>query len=78
MHPILERVEKLEKQNRRMKQVGLASLIGAISVVLRGQAGPHNMIEAEHFFAGGASRQVGTGSWRPPRRVRGQLKCWSA
>lgn len=56
---VLKRLEKLEKQNRRIKQIGAAALIVIAAVVLIGQAlatraveaqaSPQCMVEANEF-----------------------------
>lgn len=57
---IVQRLEKIEKQNRTMKCAGLAVLIGVGSIVLMGQASPQSRtIDAEAFVlrdAGGKMR----------------------
>lgn len=48
--PALEkRVERLERENRRLKRVGLLLLAFAVSIILMGQARPATVIEAERF-----------------------------
>ena len=47
---VLERLAHLEKQNRRMKQIGAVVLIVAASVLWMGQAAPTNQtLEAREF-----------------------------
>lgn len=46
---IIERLEKLERQNLRMKQVGIVALVLAAAVVLMGQAPANRIVEAERF-----------------------------
>ncbi|OFV94413.1 MAG: hypothetical protein A3H28_09725 [Acidobacteria bacterium RIFCSPLOWO2_02_FULL_61_28] len=58
----MNRLEKLEKQNRRFKQIGAVALIIVGSVVLMGQAPPPRTVEANEF-----TLRDGSG------RVRGQL-----
>jgi len=49
---IMSRLERVEKENRRMKQVALGVLVIAGSVILMGQARPNKnkTIEAERFI----------------------------
>ncbi len=44
------RLEKLERQNRRLKQVGAVALILTVSVLLLGQASPKKTVEANEFI----------------------------
>ena len=46
---VIERVEILEKQNRRLKQVGAAILVVIISTVAMAQAPRKRTVEAEEF-----------------------------
>ena len=46
---MIERLEKLERQNRRMKQAGAAVLVLAAAVLLMGQASPNRTVEANRF-----------------------------
>ena len=46
---VVERLEKLEKQNRRLKQAGAVALILAAAVLLMGQASPNRTVEANRF-----------------------------
>ena len=46
---ITEHLEKLERQNRRMKQAGVVALIIAAAVLLMGQASPNRTVEANEF-----------------------------
>jgi len=72
--PVIERLEKLERQNRRMKQVGAAALILAAAVLLMGQANPNRKIvastvEAERLVlkdSKGNERVVFSGSGNNP------------
>ena len=43
------RLEKLERQNRRMKQAGAVVLLFAGALLLMGQAPPRRMVEANEF-----------------------------
>jgi hypothetical protein len=48
---ICERLEKLERQNRRMKQIGIVAVIIAASVLLMGQkAAVNRTVEANSFI----------------------------
>ena len=46
---VVERLEKLERQNRRLKQAGAVALILAAAVLLMGQASPNRTVEANEF-----------------------------
>jgi hypothetical protein len=46
---MLERLEKLERQNRRLKQIGAAALIALSSLILVAQTTTHKTIEANAF-----------------------------
>ena len=46
---VVERLEKLERQNRRMKQVGAAVLVLVAAMLLMGQASPNRTVEANEF-----------------------------
>jgi hypothetical protein len=50
MQAVLERLEKLERQNRRLKQAGTAVLIVTALLALMGQASPKKTIEANEFI----------------------------
>lgn len=47
---VMNRLEKLEKQNRRMKQIGALALILVVSVLLMGQAVPKKTVDANEFI----------------------------
>ncbi len=47
---VLERVTKLEKQNRRLKRAGVAVLVGAVSLPFMGQASKSKTVEANGFI----------------------------
>jgi hypothetical protein len=49
------RVERLEKQNRRLKRGGLAVLLAAASVIVMGQARPSTTLGAQSFILRDAS-----------------------
>ena len=49
LEAIANRVAKLEAQNRRLKKVGIASLIVAAAVIAMGQASTKKVIEANEF-----------------------------
>ncbi len=56
---LTERVEKLEGQNRRLKQIGAVVLVIAAAVLLMGQASPNRTVEANEFIltdSGGRER----------------------
>jgi len=50
LQTILERIEKLERQNRRLKQLGIVALIAAASLVVMGEAPLKKTIEANEFI----------------------------
>ncbi len=47
---LTRRVEHLERENRRLKQFGIAALVLIAAVVAMGQARPARTIEAEEFL----------------------------
>ena len=47
---VMDRLEKLEKQNRRIKQIGALALILVGSVLLMGQAPAQRTVEANEFI----------------------------
>lgn len=47
---LMERVERLEKQNRKLKQAGAVALILAAAVFLMGQAAQKKTVEANEFI----------------------------
>ena len=47
---MIERLEKLERQNRLMKQAGAVALVVAAAVVLMGQASRNRTLEANAFI----------------------------
>ena len=53
-----DRLLKLEKQNRRFKQLGVAALIGVAALVVMGQAPSKKTIEANEFVLRDASGNV--------------------
>ena len=55
---LMERLEKLEKQNRRLKQVGAVALVLAASILLMGQAPARRTVEANEFILKDASGNV--------------------
>jgi hypothetical protein len=55
---VLERVTNLEKENRRLKQIGIAALIAACSLVVMGQASQRKTIEANEFILKDTSGNV--------------------
>lgn len=50
MHTICERVERLERENRTLKRVGIAALALMATAVLMGQARPSRTVEAEKII----------------------------
>ncbi len=57
-HALAERIENLENQNRRLKQVGAVALIIAAAVLLMGQASPQRTVEANEFVLKDSSGTV--------------------
>jgi len=49
LHALAERVAKLESQNRRFKQAGIAALVLASTAVLMGQTHTSRVLEANEF-----------------------------
>jgi hypothetical protein len=49
LNGIVARLERVEKENRRLKQSGIVILLGACALVLMGQAQSHRVLEAEKF-----------------------------
>ena len=47
---VMNRLERLEKQNRRIKQIGALALILIASVLLMGQASSKRTVEANQFM----------------------------
>src|SRR5437773_1783635 len=47
---ISERLEKLERENRRLKRAAMASLLIAASIIFMGQAQRRRTLEAESFI----------------------------
>ena len=39
----LRRLERLERENRRIKRIGVCALFGAVVLIVMGQAGPSNV-----------------------------------
>ena len=52
------RVEKLERENRRMKQIGLVAALFASTLILGGEAKTNKVVEANEFRLLDASRKV--------------------
>jgi len=50
LEEIRGRLISLERQNRRLRQIGVAALVLAASLVLMGQASPKKTIEANEFI----------------------------
>jgi len=85
---LTERVEKLERQNRRLKQAGAVALIISAAVLLMGQASPNRTVEANEFILkdeGGTVRgRLHMGADGPllalldaNGQVRAQLRGWN-
>lgn len=55
---ILSRLERVERQNRRMKQIALGIGVLVCSILLTAQARPNRTIEAERFIVKDASGKV--------------------
>ena len=55
---VVERLEKLENQNRRLKQAGAVALIIAAAILLMGQASPNRTVEANEFILKDSSGTV--------------------
>jgi hypothetical protein len=58
---MMERLEHLEKENRRIKRIGAAILFGAVASLVMGQSKPDNIakvIDAERFVVRDASGAV--------------------
>ena len=47
---VMNRLERLEKQNRRFRQIGAVALVLIGSVLLMGQASPKRTVEANEFL----------------------------
>jgi hypothetical protein len=58
LHALAERVAKLEAQNRRLKQAGIAALVLASAAVLMGQSQTSRIIEANEFHLKDADGNV--------------------
>lgn len=58
LQSLIERVEKVEKQNRRLKQIGLGVAVLAGAVLLMGQARSNRTIEAEKFVLKDANGRI--------------------
>jgi hypothetical protein len=56
---IRSRLEKLERENRRLKSMGGLAALVAVSLFLMGQAKPDRTLEAERFVLKDASGNVG-------------------
>jgi len=56
---VLARLDKLERQNRRLKRAGAVALIAVAAIVLMGQAAPKSrIVEAEKFVLRDAKQRV--------------------
>jgi hypothetical protein len=58
LEAVIERVGKLERQNRRMKRAGAVALILATAVFLMGQGASKKTVEANEFILKDASGKV--------------------
>jgi hypothetical protein len=58
LNAVIARLEKVEKENRRLKRAGITCLLVAACVVLMGQARPSRTLEAERFVLKDASGRV--------------------
>lgn len=59
---VLARLDKLERQNRRLKQAGAVVLVLAAALLLMGQASPNRTVEANEFVLKNANGDV-FGRW---------------
>ena len=59
---VVERLEKLERHNRKLKQMGAVVLVLAASVLLMGQAAPKKTVEANEFILKDENGRI-SGSW---------------
>jgi len=59
---VVERLEKLERQNRRLKQAGAVALIIAAAVLLMGQVSQNRTVEANEFVLKNSNGDV-RGRW---------------
>lgn len=50
---LIDRVEKLERQNRWMKRIGIGAFVLASAVAVMGQASTKKVIEANAFHVSG-------------------------
>jgi hypothetical protein len=55
---IVSRLERVERENRRLRQAGLVALLVAVAVVLMGQGRPRRTVEAERFVLKDESGKV--------------------
>ena len=82
MNNMVQRLDRLERENRRLKLLGSLVLIGIATLLLMGQAKPNRVakvIEAEKFIlrdSSGSERArstrisiTGYGAWAPDRAV---------
>ena len=55
---VAERLERVERENRRLKRWGAVALIGIAAVVLTGQAKASRVVQAEKFVVQDAEGKV--------------------
>ncbi len=58
METLTRRLDRVERENRRLKQTGVVALAVIAAVVLMGQAMPSKVVEAEQFVVRDASGKV--------------------
>jgi hypothetical protein len=58
LEEVRERLTKLERENRRLKQIGAGALIGAASLFVMGQAPSRKAVEASEFILRDANNNV--------------------
>jgi len=65
LQAVSDRLERVERENRRLKRVGIGVLLAACAGLLMGQVRPRRAIEAEKFVvknsAGGMSIELSAG-----------------
>lgn len=63
---IVARLGKLERQNRWLKRVGLAVLLGAAATLLMGQASPKRILTAQEYLLLDSRSEVRARLWMSP------------